>query len=52
MNPAVNPGLGVGNRIGIVHPREPMPGALAVAVPEERFNEMGALEQERDLYGG
>jgi len=47
MNPPANPALGTENRIAIVHPREPMAGALAVAVREDRFNEMGALEQER-----
>src|SRR5258707_1598768 len=47
MNPPVNPALGAENRIAIVHPREPMPGALAVAVREDRLNEMGALEQAR-----
>jgi hypothetical protein len=47
MNPPANPALGAGNRIAIVHPREAMPGALAVAVREDRFNEMGALEREK-----
>lgn len=47
MNPPVNPGPGAGNRIAIVHPREPMAGALAVAVQENRLDEMGALELEK-----
>jgi hypothetical protein len=47
MNPPINPALGEGNRITIVHPREPMPGALAVTVQENRLDEMGALERER-----
>jgi hypothetical protein len=37
----------VGNRIAIVFPPVPMPGALAVAVREERLNEIGAIERQR-----
>lgn len=47
MNPPLNPALGADHRIAIVHPGEPMSGALAVAVREDRLNEVGALEGER-----
>jgi hypothetical protein len=47
MNLPVNPAIGAGHRIAIVHPREPMPGALAVAVQEDRLTEMASLERER-----
>lgn len=46
MNRPFNPALGADNRIAIVYPRKPMPGALAVAVQEDRLDEMGALERE------
>jgi hypothetical protein len=45
-NPAAPVGP-VGNRLAIVYPREPMPGALAAAVPESRIDELKALEVER-----
>ena len=47
MNPPEEPLDVVGTRLAIVYPREPMPGALAVAVPEGRLNELDALEAEK-----
>ena len=47
MNPPLNTAFGAGHGIAIVHPREPMSGAPAVAVQEDRLNENGALERER-----
>ena len=47
MNPPINPLPEVGNRIAIVYPAVPMPGALAVAVREDRLDEIRNVERER-----
>lgn len=43
----VSDALPVGGRLAIVDPREPMPGVIGVAVPEERLTEIQSVEQAR-----